>query len=504
MRQNSVDTLLIGGGIMSVTLASLIHQLDPSRSLCLVEQGDQLATESSDGWNNAGTGHAGYCELNYTPRQADGAIDIRKAVAINESFEQSLQYWSSLVRQGTLENPASFINPVPHLSFVQGENGVEFLRQRHEALSGHPLFKGMEWTTDSNTLDRWLPLMMAGRRDRKHIAATRVGHGADVDFGSLTRQLGYYLGGREGVDVRLGHRVTALRRVGSGWQVHLQHLASGERMNVRARFVFIGAGGASLHLLQQARLPEARGYAGFPVSGLWLVCRDQALAARHEAKVYGMPPTGAPPMSVPHLDTRIINGRRALLFGPFAGITTRFLKNGHPSDLVRSLKTHNIKPMMDVEVSQWSLTKYLLKEGTSRFEDRLTALAGFSPMLAGGPWELVPAGQRVQIIKRNARGRGTLEFGTEVITASDGSMAALMGASPGASVSTSVMLSVIERCLPELCQGLSRQRLRDRIPSWGYSLAHNPDLLQQVRRDTLSTLGLKRAEPGFWPETGAA
>ncbi|MGC8119896.1 malate dehydrogenase (quinone) [Marinobacter sp. VGCF2001] len=484
------DILLIGGGVMSVTLASLIHQLDSSRSITLVEQGDQLAGESSDAWNNAGTGHAGYCELNYTPANRDGSVSIERALAINEKFELSLQYWSALVEQGLLPAPENFIRPVPHLSWVQGTKARDFLRARHKALNTHPLFQDMEFSDQPDTLTDWLPLIHGARTAFEPAAATRVGHGSDVNFGALTRLLGRSLAQHNACDIQLQCQVTRLERQADGWRVRLQNLKTGEQRTLSSRFVFIGAGGAALPLLQKAGVPEIRGYGGFPVSGLWLACKDEHMALAHNAKVYSQAPVGAPPMSVPHLDTRFINGKAALLFGPFAGFTTRFLKHGGLLDLVRSVRGDNLKPLLDVAAHNWPLTRYLIKEALSPKSARLGELARFINQPDPEQWQLVRAGQRVQIIKPNAAGRGSLEFGTEVVSTQDRSLAALLGASPGASTCVSAMLDVIERCLPELVQGQNRQTLASLIPSYGQSLQQDTRLLADIRNYTLHTLGL--------------
>ncbi|SFR61601.1 malate dehydrogenase (quinone) [Marinobacter daqiaonensis] len=490
MAIHHTDILMIGGGIMSVTLASLIARLDSSRSITLAEQSGQLGEESSDAWNNAGTGHAGYCELNYTPQQADGSVAIDRALAINEQFEVSLQFWSSLVERNDLSQADGFIRNVPHLSWVQGKEACQFLQKRQAALQSHPLFGAMEFTSRPSTLSEWLPLIMGPRSSIVPTAATRVAHGSDVNFGSLTRQLGRSLSQRDNTDIRLKTRVTGLTRKGKTWLVTLEDLESGQTTELSANFVFVGAGGAALHLLQKARVPEAKGYGGFPVSGLWLACEDQNLASAHHAKVYSQAPVGAPPMSVPHLDTRFIDGKPALLFGPFAGFTTRFLKSGSVLDLAKSIRSHNLRNLLDVAVGNWPLTRYLIKEALSSRDARLDQLRGFMPDLEPENWYLRPAGQRVQIIKTDDRKRGKLEFGTEVLTTADRSMAALLGASPGASTCVSAMLDVIERCMPELVTGKGLETLQTLIPSYGQSLKHDGMLLEDVRRFTSSTLGL--------------
>lgn len=494
MAMHETDILLIGGGIMSKTLAMLVTQLDPSRHVTLVEQASELATESTHAWNNAGTGHAGYCELNYTPQASNGEIAIERALGINAQFEESLQFWSGLVVKGALSKPSKFINPVPHMSWVQGKDNVDFLKKRQAALVSHPLFEEMEYADDSATLQQWLPLMMAERDMTQPMAATRVAHGTDINFGELTRSMGEYLSHEDSVDYWLSTWVSGLKKVGDRWHVTTKHALAGTR-TIDARFVFVGAGGCALSLMQKAGVDEVRGYGGFPVSGIWLASENMKAAATHNAKVYGMPPVGAPPMSVPHLDTRVIDGRAALLFGPFAGFTTRFLKKSSLFDLMNSIRAHNLKPMLEVAKEHWALTRYLIKEAMSSGDQRLEQLRTFMPAVKPGEWHLRPAGQRVQIIKLDEKGRGKLQFGTEVIKTADRSLAALLGASPGASVSVSAMLDVIENCLPELIQGEARQRLEELIPSYGRSLDDDLDLVHDVRRYTLETLALNDREP---------
>ncbi|WP_372957734.1 malate:quinone oxidoreductase, partial [Marinobacter sp.] len=356
MAKEHTDVLLIGGGVMSVTLASLISRLDPSRTITLVEQASQLATESSDAWNNAGTGHAGYCELNYTPTNADGTVSIDRALAINERFEVSLQFWCSLVEKGLLPEPARFIRNVPHFSWVQGADHCRYLRHRHVALQDHPLFGAMEFSEQAATLADWLPLISRNRSVFEPAAATRVAHGSDVNFGALTRLLGRSLARQDQCRVHLGTQVCDIRRDKAGWELTLRDTATSATQVLTCSFLFVGAGGASLPLLQRAGVREARGYGGFPVSGLWLACNDDQLASEHNAKVYSQAPVGAPPMSVPHLDTRFIDGKAALLFGPFAGFTTRFLKHGSRLDLPASVRPHNLRPLLDVAAGNWPLT----------------------------------------------------------------------------------------------------------------------------------------------------
>lgn len=496
MAHLETDILLVGGGIMSATLGTLLRSLDASLTITMVEQLSDVALESSDALNNAGTGHAGYCELNYTPQAEDGSISIQRALNINAAFEVSLQYWAHLVQQGALPSPHQFINKTPHLSFVWGDKNVAFLRQRVTQLQQHHLFADMQYSEAFDQLQTWMPLMMANRDSQQAMAASYVAHGADIDFGALTRHMVHNLQSQPNFTLLTHTKVNNLSKVknrakDNTWHVHLQDLHTKQKQTIKAKFVFLGAGGGALPLLQKANIDESKGYGGFPVSGQWLICHNEAVIAQHYAKVYGKAAVGAPPMSVPHLDTRVINGKRALLFGPFAGFTTKFLKGGSKLDLAKSLKMNNIKAMISVGRHNMDLTKYLIKETKQTHEQRMNALREFLPDANSNDWTLENAGQRVQIIKNCEKKWGKLEFGTEIVAAKDGTLAALLGASPGASVSVQAMLDVLQRCFKDrLTSADWQQKLKTAIPSYGESLVENADLLVQVRKHSHQTLGL--------------
>ena len=498
MKNNEVDVLLIGGGIMSATLGVLLHQLNPELSIAMVEQLSDVALESSDALNNAGTGHAGYCELNYTPELDDRTISIKRALEINAGFEISLQLWSSLVELEALPSPKHFINKTPHLSFVIGYENVEFLRQRFLQLKQHHLFKEMQFSEDFEQLKAWMPLVMQDRDTKTPIAATYVKHGSDVDFGAITRYMVAYLKQFSNFTLLTETKVRQLKKtnknstnIDHSWQVKLFNSASKKTSTIKANFVFLGAGGGTLPLLQKTGIDECIGYGGFPVSGQWLICNNPTVVKQHDAKVYGKAAVGAPPMSVPHLDTRMINGKPALLFGPFAGFTTKFLKMGSKLDLAKSIKKNNIKAMLGVSRHHTELTKYLVKEATQTHEQRMETLRTFLPKANSADWQLSQAGQRVQIIKKCDQQWGKLEFGTEIVSTQDGSLAALLGASPGASVSAQAMIDVIERCFSkQLTQPDWQQKLKELIPSYGESLIENAALLKRTRHHTLTTLNL--------------
>jgi malate dehydrogenase (quinone) len=493
MTTNHVDVLLVGAGIMSATLGVLLKQLDPSLRLCMVEQLDDVAQESTSGWNNAGTGHAAYCELNYTQQNPDGTVNADKAFNINASFETTLQFWSTLVSDGILPEPGNFINPTPHISFVWGEDNVKYLQARYAALKQHHLFKDMEYSEDRSVLEEWMPLVMKGRDPDQSVAGTRVSYGSDVNFGALCRYLVQALKAKGDFELRLKSRVKHIERLEDGkWQVTLDS-PEGEDVYV-SNFVFLGAGGGALPLLQMSKIPEGDGYGGFPVSGQWLACKNPAVVNQHLAKVYGKASIGAPPMSVPHLDTRVIDGEHALLFGPFAGFSTKFLKHGSIFDVMMSMRPKNLWPMIKVGLTSFDLIRYLISEVLQTEKSRLEALREYYPNAQDEDWELLIAGQRVQIIKKDPKVGGKLEFGTEVVAAADGSLAALLGASPGASIAVPAMVQVVEKCFKQqLASPEWQERMKHLIPSYGQSLITNADLSHQVRKNTLTTLNLDPA-----------
>jgi len=462
------DVLLVGGGIMSATLASLLATLEPSWRIEIHERRDGLAQESSNPWNNAGTGHAALCELNYTPERADGSIDITKAVRINEQFELSRELWHYLAAKGRLPQGAGFLSSTPHMTFVRGAEGVDFLRRRHEALSRHPLFSELEFTTDPEQVRAWAPLLVEDRPADEPIAATRAAAGTDVDFGALTRAMVDDVVSR-GASLHLESEVTRLRRRADGtWRVTVRDRRWNGHRRARTfttRFVFIGAGGGALGLLQKSRIREIKGYAGFPISGQFLRTTNPDVVREHHAKVYGRAEIGAPPMSVPHLDTRVVEGQSALMFGPYAGWSMKFLKHGSWLDLVRSIRPGNLVPMLAVGLHNLDLLRYLVGEVTASREDRFRTLRQFMPTARERDWELITAGQRVQVIKKG-KGGGVLEFGTELVTSADGSIAGLLGASPGASTAVATMVDLLERCFADRIEAW-RPTLRELMPSLG-------------------------------------
>lgn len=500
--RKDVDVLLIGAGVMSATLGAWLQDLEPDWSIEMVERLDSVAEESSNGWNNAGTGHAALAELNYTPQQADGSIDISKAVTINESFQISRQFWAYQVQKGNLRNPKSFIHSTPHMSFVWGDDNVNFLRKRYAALQHSTLFRGMEYSEDPNQIKQWAPLVMNGRDPAQKIAATRMPLGTDVNFGVITHQLVDTLTKNPNFKLNLSHEVRDIKRnADNTWRVTVADLnRDGKETTVNAKFVFIGAGGASLTLLQKTGIPEAEGYGAFPVGGQFLVTTNPEIADQHLAKVYGLASVGSPPMSVPHLDTRMLDGKRVLLFGPFATFSGKFLKNGSLFDLLHSLSTSNLMPMTHVGLDNFDLVKYLVGQLMMNDDDRFAALKEYFPEAKQADWKLWTAGQRVQIIKKDADKGGVLQFGTEVVSSEDGSIAALLGASPGASTAAPIMLHLMEKVFKDKVATPEWQsKLKEIIPSYGHKLNGDIEMTNKIRGYTSSVLQLDYIE--VKPET---
>jgi malate dehydrogenase (quinone) len=474
---------------MSATLGTLLKQLEPTWNIQIFERLSQVALESSNPWNNAGTGHSALCELNYTPERADGTIDISSAVKVNEQFQVSRQFWSYLVGEGMLPEPKRFINAVPHMSFVWGEDNVTYLKKRYEALKDHPLFAGLEYSDDAAVIRTWAPLLIPGRKKDQPIAATRIDAGTDVDFGALTHLL---LRGllENGAKLKLEHRVTGLHQRKDGtWKITLRHEVGGTPLVVDARFVFVGAGGAALNLLQRSGIREIRGYGGFPISGQFLRTDTPAIVAKHSAKVYGKAAKGSPPMSIPHLDTRVVEGKASLLFGPYAGFTPKFLKKGSYLDLFASIRWHNLGTMIGAGLTNLSLVWYLVTEVLSTPSKRHRALRQFAPRAQRADWRLITAGQRVQIMKRDANGKAVIQFGTEVVSSADGSIAGLLGASPGASTAVPIMLDVLAKCFPDRLAAWE-PRLEQMIPSYGDHLSTNKATAKATLTRTAKALAI--------------
>lgn len=464
---------------MSATLGTLLKELSPNLKIALFERLDQVALESSNPWNNAGTGHAALCELNYMPNPEDPS----KAIQINEQFQLSRQLWSYLVTKKVLKNPKTFINSTPHMTYVKGEKDVAYLQKRYETLKNEPLFSGIEFSTDHKQIAKWTPLIIDGRDPKQKIAATRIESGTDVDFGAVTNQLINHLKDY-GVEIHTNTEINDLAKTRNGWL--LNHKGG----QAHAKFVFVGAGGWALKMLQKAGIPEAKGYGTFPVSGAFLKTTNPEVVKKHQAKVYSQAAVGAPPMSVPHLDTRVVNGEASLLFGPYAGLNFKFLKFGSLFDLPLSVRFANIIPYLSVAVSNLGLIKYLVTEVTKSKKKKFESLQDFIPNADPKDWELIVAGQRAQVIKKDAKKGGILQFGTEVVSAADGSIAGLLGASPGASTAVYIMIEVLKKAYPEQFKEWE-PKLKKMIPSYGKSLNKDAKAAKASLEATAKTLQLK-------------
>ena len=462
------DVVLIGSGVMSANLGALLKRLSPELKIQVYEVTEEVAQESSHGWNNAGTGHAGICELSYTPgREPDGSVDVSNVINIFEQFEKSRQFWGYAVDSGMVDQPQEFINPVPHLSFVHGQEQVDFLKDRHAGMAAHHFFSEMEYSTDRDMIASWAPLLLKGRGDVP-IAATKMDSGTDVNFGAISRKLLAWLEGEEGCGIATGHRVVDLDKTAEGWHLKIKDLSTGEIRTNNAKFVFVGAGGGSLPLLQKSGIPEAKGLGGFPIGGQWLVCDDPEIVKSHQAKVYGQALDAAPTMAVPHLDTRILDGKKTLLFGPFAAWTTKFLhKKGSMLDLPLSVKPDNLATLIKIGVHNLDLVRYLVQQGTQSMADRMEVMHVFYPAAEAKDWKLIDAGIRVQAIKKTDGEAGIVHYGTEVITNSDKTISALLGASPGASVSVHIVMEVLIKCFPHLLETAEgAARMKEMIPTY--------------------------------------
>ncbi|EOC0112656.1 malate dehydrogenase (quinone) [Cronobacter sakazakii] len=488
------DVLLIGGGIMSASLGTVLQEIQPDWKQLMVEKLDGVALESSNGWNNAGTGHSANMELNYTPEREDGSIDVTKALEINEAFMISRQFWSSQVKRGVLNDPHSFINSTPHMSFVWGDKNVEYLTKRYQALQQTTLFQGMQFSTDQQQIKKWAPLIIEGRDPKQKVAATWTPVGTDVNYGEITRQLVGSLKKTSNFKLETSSEVTDFKRnADNSWHVTITDVKSGKEHAVDAKYVFIGAGGGALKLLQKTGIPEADNYAGFPVGGSFLVSENPEIARQHGEKVYGQASVGAPPMSVPHLDARFLDGKRVVLFGPFATFSTKFLKNGSFFDLLSTTTTSNFMPMTDVGLDNFDLVKYLIGQVMLSDEDRFEALKEYYPTARKEDWKLIQAGQRVQIIKKDPEKGGVLKLGTEIVTDQQKTLAALLGASPGASTAAPISINVIKQLFPEQFKSEAWQsKLREIVPSYGQKLNGNVALTQQVWDETAATLQLTK------------
>ena len=481
------DAVLIGGGIMSATLGSMLAVLEPDWRIVLVERGDVLAGESSDPWNNAGTGHSGFCELNYMPDPSDAT----KPSSIARQFLQTRQWWAHLVHLGLLD-PQMFVHSTPHMDVVFGDSDVEYLRRRFATLRAEPLFAATQFSDDPSVIARWAPLVMDGRQPGadgrgQPVAATFSPDGTDVDFGALTRALVDIVADRGG-EVRLGHEVRRLDQgVDSSWRVHGRR-SDGCGFDLYGSRVFVGAGGQALRLVQRAGLPEVRGYGVLPVGAAFLRCSTPEVVARHSTKVYGQADVGAPPMSVPHLDKRHVDGKEYLLFGPYATFSTKLLKHGRWTDFFTTISARNIVVILAAVLQNLSLVRYLIGQLASTRSRRIAQLRKYYPAADADEWEYVAAGQRAQLITPDPDLLGVIQQGTELVVSADGSASGLLGASPGASTAVPIMLDLLARSWPDRWHDSWSSTLQSAIPA--AQSEWDVDTVARFTSETARALGL--------------
>lgn len=463
---------------MSATLASMFGELAPEWRVVVLEQADRLATESSAPWNNAGTGHSGFCELNYMPDPDDAA----KPAELARQFLLSRQWWSHLADRGAV-SPDDFVHATPHLSVVFGESARDYLHRRHHAMRRSPLFGELEYSEDRAEIEAWAPLVMVGRADAETVTATRHRAGTDIDFGALTSSLL----AASGALVLTGHRATRITCVGDG--VEISGRCDHRDFRVRARHVFVGAGGQALRMLQRAEVPEVRGYGVLPVGAAFLRCSEPDVVARHPGKVYGQAPIGAPPMSVPHLDHRTIDGVDHLMFGPYATFSTKLLKHGRLTDFFTTLRPSNLWTVASAGATNLDLVRFLISELLATPTRRFRQLQRYLPTAHRDEWELIPAGQRAQLVTPGPRGVGVLQQGTELITTADRAVSGLLGASPGASTAVPIMIDLLRRCFPDEWQHRWEAALTDAVP--GLAVTEWTDhAVAQATASTAQSLGL--------------
>jgi len=485
--------VVIGAGMMGATLATLIKKLEPSWQITILERTSLPGMESSNVMNNAGTGHEALCELNYTPEEADGMINTSKAVEIYNQFQVSKQLWAHLVETGDIEHPGEFIQPLPHISFVLGEKNIRFLSKRYEKLQSVPAFKRMEFSKDADEIESWSPLIMKERNvNGEPFAATKVDGGTDVNFGELAKKMIDALEKDPHVTVNYNTDVTSLKQSNDQtWEVKAKNKALGTIEYYVTDFLFIGAGGNSIPLLQKTNIPQSKNLGGFPISGQFLYCDKPEIVKAHDAKAYGKEPEGTPPMTVPHLDKRHVDGKEVLLFGPFAAFGPKFLKSGSNWDFFKHLKVNNLLTMAAAGFKNIPLIKYSIEQVLMSKEDKVNELRRFVPSAQSNDWDVIVAGKRVQVIKDLSKfNRGVIHFGTEVVNSDDRTLSALLGESPGASTSVSVALEVLEDNFANEYAGKWQAKLKEMIPSLGVDINDDVELLEAVWEKTNKYLEL--------------
>tara|TARA_Y100001968_G_scaffold308727_1_gene327852 strand:+ start:6101 stop:7588 length:1488 start_codon:yes stop_codon:yes gene_type:complete len=478
------DAVLVGAGIMSTTLAILITEILPNVKILIIEKLESAGLESTGAFNNAGTGHAANCELNYTPINKDGNFQMDKALKINNAFEITMEFWASLYKSDKIDI-GKFLKFIPHISFVNGKENSEFLYRRYLQMREYREFENMEFSSSFDAISSWAPLITMDRDIGEKIAATRIKRGTDINFEALTHEYLSYLRTNKNVEIKFSTELINLKRYEkNNWELFLKQ--KDKEIYMVSNYIFLGAGGDSIKLLQKSKIPEGKLYGGFPVSGKWLITDNVKLTSQHNSKVYGKAEIGSPPMSVPHLDARWIKGKKFLLYGPFAGATTKFLKKGSHFDLFNSFKKENILSIFDVGFNNFDLINYLISQSLQNHSSRIKSLRKMMPSALSSDWSLRNAGQRVQIIKKTKQG-GVLKFGTEVVNSEDGSLTALLGASPGASTSVQIMIEVLKKSCFIKKENISIEKNLSHLLTFNNPL--NKDYQENIKRRNNDILG---------------
>ncbi|KZX75231.1 malate:quinone oxidoreductase [Oleiphilus sp. HI0009] len=482
-----MDVVIIGAGIMGVTFAHIAKTVDPKLNITILERLDQAAGSNSSVFNNAGTGHEANCELNYTPVDEE-VISVEKALDIHAQFNVAKQYWANLVKNGIIKDPESFIHPTKHCTLVN-EDSINLLHMRYKEMASHHFFDEMKLSEDFDEIQSWIPLTMEGRSRHQKMAATRVDHGTDVNFESITKQLAQHMENEQSADIQYNTHVKRVHKSPSGsWLIECEQ--NGVAKQVRADKLFVGAGGGAFPILKASHLPAGRRFSGFPVGGRFLAAEiDKEVAQSYGAKTYGKAAVGAPPMSVPHLDLRVADGKYYLLFGPFATFSPILEKGRGIVEFIRMVHLHDIPNLLNVAREHFPLVTYLFKETFKGESAMLKTLDEFAPGLSNKfNWKVVQAGQRVQIIKD-----GDLQMGTEIVTSEDLSYGTLLGASPGASVSPEVMLRCVKTLFPKIVKKeAAQERLKTLFDETDVDvLIEDADKYREIRNSADKILGIR-------------
>ncbi|WP_404362730.1 malate:quinone oxidoreductase [Marinobacter sp.] len=484
-----MNVIIIGAGIMGTTFATLAKEMAPDLDITILERLDGPGEGNSSAFWNAGTGHEANCELNYTPVDEE-VISVEKALKIHAQFNVAKQFWAHLVKKGAVKEPETFINQTRHCTIVS-ESAIEELKLRFSEMSAHHFFEQMRYSEDFDEIKSWIPYVMEERPRHEKMAATLVETGTDVNFGALTEQMAEHAVRDLGVSIKYGTHVKRVHRSPTGrWVIEAD--TSGEPVQYKADVLFVGAGGGAFPLLKKSHLPFRRRFAGFPVGGRFLQAPVSKEEADHyRAKTYGKAKVGAPPMSVPHLDLRVVNGRHYLLFGPFASFKPRLERGRGFFDYLASIRPHDIPGLLNVALEHFPLVKYLVSETFKGEKSMFEELDSFAPGLSKRfDWKPIQAGQRVQIIKD-----GDLQMGTEILVSSDKTYGTLLGASPGASVSPEVMLRCLEQLLPAIfTKEEARKKKNEIFPEDDLDrLINDPDHYREIRDAVNEQLGITRS-----------